>query len=133
MSDKSLLGADSIAVEQLKFTADEIKQALARENDEYCIEVSYSPSVIKIYPKDPNSLDDPITVTVERPKFVNNLNVKLWHMELHPAVTVKGTDPRTNHARFANIPFDVFLDQLFSLLDNKPYLWSAGKKSEATR
>ena len=60
----SLMGFSKDFVQD-KFTSDEIQQAIDRSSDKYGVEVSYCPSQIKVYPKDKNSLNDPILITVE--------------------------------------------------------------------
>ncbi len=130
MSNKHIPGINSIEIEQLKFTADEIKEAMGMENERFGVEVSYSPSEIKIYPKDPNSIEIPIVLTVERPKFVNNLELRLWHMEFKVDELLENEDPRKYHCRWANIPFKAFLEKIFHMLEQPLYLWPVGTSME---
>ena len=96
------------------FTDDEIKLALERENDKFGVEVSEDKSKIKVFPKDKDSLDDTLLLTVEYIKFPKD---RLWHMEL---LTDQHNDPR-NHVRWAGIPFSVMLDKMFGLYDPEVY------------
>jgi len=113
---------------QVKFTSDEIQQAIDRGNEKYGVEVSYCPSQIKVYPKDPHSLNDPILITVEH--HVVFPKDRIWHFEL---LTTMGEDPHNdphNHVRWAGIPFSALLDKVIECLDYEPVLWSAGKGLE---
>jgi hypothetical protein len=93
------------------FTDDEIKLARERENDKFGVEVSEDKSKIKVFPKDKDSLDDPLLLTVERHiKFPKD---RMWHMELLTD-TDQHNDPR-NHVRWAGIPLSVMLDKMFGL------------------
>lgn len=97
------------------FTDDEIKLARERENDKCGVEVSEDKSKIKVFPKDKDSLLDPILLTVERHiKFPKD---RMWHMEL---LSDMHNDPR-NHVRWAGIPFSVMLDKMFGLYDPEVY------------
>lgn len=103
---------------QDKFTSDEIKQAIDRSSDKYGVEVSYRPSQIKIYPKDKNSLDDPILITVEH--NIRWPNERIWHFELLTAMTFGGIEPHNdlrNHVRWAGIPFSALLDKVIAAFE----------------
>lgn len=124
----SLIGKKSENFRPLKFTAEEIAEAISRANDKYGVEVSYCPSEIKFYPKDKNSLKDSVKLTVE--EFIK-VPGKIWHMELMPDITSESEskseclEPR-NHVRWAGIPFTVMLDKVIECLDYEPVLWPAG-------
>lgn len=96
-----------------KFTSDEIQQAIDRDNEKYGVEVSYCPSQIKVYPKNKNSLADPILITVEH--NIKWLNERIWHIELLTTMAFGGVEPHNdprNHARWAGIPFAALLDKV---------------------
>lgn len=100
------------------FTDDEIKLARERENDKFGVEVSEDKSKIKVFPKDKDSLDDPLLLTVERHiKFPKD---RMWHIELLTDGTDPHNDPR-NHVRWAGIPLSVMLDKMFGLFDDDVY------------
>lgn len=128
----SLIGKMNENFRALKFTAEEIAEAISRANDKYGVEVSYCPSEIKVYPKDKNSLKDSVKLTVE--EFIK-VPGKIWHMELMPGITSESEskseylEPR-NHVRWAGIPFTVMLDKVIECLDYEPVLWPAGKDLE---
>lgn len=115
---ESVLGRIFMDFIQDKFTEDEIKQAIARESDEYGIEVSDDSSRIRMYPKDSESVIAPVVLTVEH--HVKWPKDKCWHMELlNPFGDDPHNDPK-NHARWVGIPFRVFLDKVAaSLVDSK--------------
>lgn len=124
----SLLGKMNERFRLLKFTAEEIAEAISRESDKYGVTVSYCPSEIKIYPKDKNSMKDPVKLTVE--EFIN-IPGKIWHMEVMPAVKPESELMELgNHVRWADIPFTAMLDKVIECLDYEPVLWSAGKGLE---
>ena len=104
------------------FTDDEIKLARERETDKFGVEVSEDKSKIKVFPKDKDSLDDPLLLTVERHiKFPKD---RMWHMELLTDMQSSGTEPHNdprNHVRWAGIPLSVMLDKMFSLYDPEFY------------
>lgn len=100
------------------FTDDEIKLARERENDKFGVEVSEDKSKIKVFPKDKDSLDDPLLLTVER--HIKFPKERMWHMELLTDGTDPHNDPR-NHVRWAGIPLSVMLDKMFGLFDDDVY------------
>lgn len=104
------------------FTDDEIKLARERENDKFGVEVSEDKSKIKVFPKDKDSLDDPLLLTVERHiKFPKD---RMWHIELLTDIPNNGTDPHNdprNHVRWAGIPLNVMLDKMFGLFEDDVY------------
>lgn len=96
----------------------EIELALSRANDKFGVEVSNDKSKIKVFPKDKDSLYDPLLLTVERHiKFPKD---RMWHMELLTDGTDPHNDPR-NHVRWAGIPLSVMLDKMFGLFDDDVY------------
>ena len=124
----SLLGKMNERFRLLKFTAEEIAEAISRESDKYGVTVSYCPSEIKFYPKDKNSLKDPVKLTVE--EFIN-IPGKIWHMEFMPGVKSESEFMELgNHARWADIPFTAMLNKVIECLDYEPVLWPAGKSLE---
>lgn len=126
----SLIGKMNENFRPLKFTAEEIAEAISRANDKYGVEVSYCPSEIKFYPKDKNSLKDSVKLTVE--EFIKDPG-KIWHMELMPDITSESESEcleLRNHVRWAGIPFTVMLDKVIECLDYEPVLLSAGKSLE---
>lgn len=100
----------------------EIELAMSRANDEFGVEVSNDKSKIKVFPKDKDSLFDPLLLTVERHiKFPKD---RMWHMEILTDVQINGTDPHNdprNHVRWAGIPLSVMLDKMFGLYDPEVY------------
>lgn len=100
----------------------EIELALSRANDEFGVEVSEDKSKIKVFPKDKDSLFDPLLLTVERHiKFPKD---RMWHMELLSDMQSSGTDPHNdprNHVRWAGIPLSVMLDKMFGLFEDDVY------------
>lgn len=104
------------------FTDDEIKLARERENSKVGVEVSEDKSKIKVFPKDKDSLDDPLLLTVERHiKFPKD---RMWHMELLTDMQSSGIDPHNdprNHVRWAGIPISVMLDKMFGLFEDDVY------------
>ena len=112
------------------FTEDEIKLARERENEKYGVEVSEDNSKIKVFPKDKDSLDDPLLLTVERHiKFPKD---RMWHVELLTNMHNIGPDPHhdpSNHVRWAGIPLSAMLDKMFGLFEDDGYkaIPAAGK------
>ena len=103
---------------QDKFTSDEIQQAIDRDNEKYGVEVSDCPSQIKVYPKDKNSLNDPIIITVEH--HIGFPKERIWHFELMTTVTFGGVEPHNdphNHVRWAGIPFSALLDKVIAAFE----------------
>ena len=104
------------------FTDDEIKLARERENDEFGVEVSEDKSKIKVYPKDKDSIYDPLLLTVERHiKFPKD---RMWHLELLTDIPTIGPDQHndpSNHVRWAGIPLSVMLDKMFDLYEDDGY------------
>ena len=114
----SLLGKLNEKFRQLKFTSEEIAEAISRDDEKHGVEVSYSPSEIKIYRKDKNSLNDPVKLTVEEYLKVPG---RIWHMEL--LTTVKPESELLelgNHVRWTDIPFTAMLDKAIECLDYEP-------------
>ena len=115
------------------FTADAIKLARERENDTFGVEVSEDKSKIKVFPKDKDSIYDPLLLTVERHfKFPKD---RMWHLELLTTITNIGPDPHndpSNHVRWSGIPFSAMLDKMFYLYEDDGYkvIPSAGKLKE---
>ena len=108
----SLMGFSKDFVQD-KFTSDEIQQAIDLGNEKYGVEVSYCPSQIKVYPKDNNSLNDPILITVEH--NIRWPNERIWHIELLTTMVFGGVEPHNdprNHARWAGIPVAALLDKV---------------------
>ena len=108
----SLMGFSKDFVQD-KFTSDEIQQAIDRSNEKYGVEVYDCHSQIKVYPKDKNSLNDPILITVEH--HVGFPKERIWHVELLTLATFWGVEPHNdprNHARWAGIPFAALLDKV---------------------
>ena len=107
---------------QETFLDDEIELALSRANDKFGVEVSDDKSKIKVYPKDKDSLDDPLLLTVEHHiKFPTD---KMWHVELLTNMRNIGPDPHndpSNHVRWSGIPLSVMLDKMFGLFDDDLY------------
>ena len=107
---------------QETFLDDEIELALSRANDKFGVEVSDDKSKIKVYPKDKNSLDDPLLLTVEHHiKFPKD---RMWHAELLTDIPNIGPDPHndpSNHVRWAGIPFSAMLDKMFDLYEDDGY------------
>ena len=105
------------------FTDDEIKLARERENDKFGVEVSEDKSKIKVFPKDKDSLDDPLLLTVERHiKFPKD---RMWHIELLTTIPNIGTDPHNdprNHVRWSGIPLSVMLDKIFGLFEDDEHI-----------
>lgn len=105
------------------FTDDEIKLARERENDKFGVEVSEDKSKIKVFPKDKDSLDDPILLTVERHiKFPKD---RMWHIELLTDISNIGHDPHndpTNHVRWSGIPLSVMLDKICGIYEDDGYM-----------
>lgn len=105
------------------FTDDEIKLARERENDKFGVEVSEDKSKIKVFPKDKDSLDDPLLLTVERHiKFPKD---RMWHLELLTDIPDIGPDPHndpSNHVRWSGIPLSVMLDKIFGLFEDDGYM-----------
>lgn len=105
------------------FTDDEIKLARERENDKFGVEVSEDKSKIKVFPKDKDSLDDPLLLTVERHiKFPKD---RMWHIELLTDISNIGPDPHndpTNHVRWSGIPLSVMLDKIFGIFEDDGYM-----------
>lgn len=104
------------------FTDDEIKLARERENDKFGVEVSDDKFKIKVFPKDKDSLDDPLLLTVERHiKFPKD---RMWHLELLTTIPNIGPDPHndpSNHVRWSGIPFSAMLDKMFYLYEDDGY------------
>ena len=113
----SLMGFSKDFVQD-KFTSDEIQQAIDRGSEKYGVEVSYCPSQIKVYPKDKNSLDDPILITVEH--NIRWPNERIWHFELMTTMTFGGVEPHNdprNHVRWAGIPFSALLAKVIAAFE----------------
>jgi len=119
--NKSTVNVDNNFVQET-FSDDEIELALSRANDKFDVEVSDDKSKIKVFPKDKDSLDDPLLLTVERHiKFPKD---RMWHMELLTDMQSIGTDPHDdprNHVRWAGIPLSVMLDKMFGLFEDDLY------------
>ena len=108
----SLMGFSKDFVQD-KFTSAEIQQAIDLGNEKYGVEVSYCPSQIKVYPKDKNSLTDPILITVEH--NIRWPKERIWHIELLTTMAFGEVEPHNdprNHARWAGIPFGTLLDKV---------------------
>lgn len=107
---------------QETFLDDEIELALSRANDKFGVEVSDDKSKIKVFPKDKDSLDDPLLLTVEHHiKFPTD---KMWHVELLTNMHNIGPDPHkdpSNHVRWSGIPLSVMLDKMFGLYEDDGY------------
>lgn len=105
------------------FTDDEIKLARERENDKFGVEVSEDKSKIKVFPKDKDSFDDPLLLTVERHiKFPKD---RMWHIELLTDIPNIGPDPHndpSNHVRWSGIPLSVMLDKIFGLFEDDEHI-----------
>lgn len=118
---------------QETFTDDEIKMARERENDTFGVEVSEDKYKIKVFPKDKDSIYDPLLLTVERHiKFPKD---RMWHLELLTTIPNIGPDPHndpSNHVRWAGIPLSVMLDKMFDLYEDDGYtvIPAAGKLKE---
>lgn len=108
---------------QETFLDDEIELALSRANDKFGVEVSDDKSKIKVFPKDKDSLDDPLLLTVERHiKFPKD---RMWHIELLTDMPNIGPDPHndpTNHVRWSGIPLSVMLDKIFGLFEDDGHM-----------
>ena len=107
---------------QETFLDDEIELALSRANDKFGVEVSDDKSKIKVYPKDKDSLDDPLLLTVEHHiKFPTD---KMWHIELLTNIPNIGPDPHndpSNHVRWSGITLSDMLDKMFGLYEDDGY------------
>ena len=107
---------------QETFLDDEIELALSRANDKFGVEVSDDKSKIKVYPKDKDSLDDPLLLTVEH--HVKLPTDKMWHIELltnmHNIGSETHHDP-SNHVRWSGIPLSVMLDKIFGIFEDNGY------------
>lgn len=124
----SLLGNLNEKFRQLKFTSEEIAEAISRDDEKHGVEVSYCPSEIKIYRKDKNSLNDPVKLTVEEYLKVPG---RIWHMELLSTAKPESEFMELgNHVRWADIPFTAMLDKAIECLDYDPYFLSVGKEPE---
>ena len=113
----SLMGFSKDFVQD-KFTSDELQQAIDRGNEKYGVEVSDCPSQVTVYPKDKNSLNDPILITVEH--HVGFPKERIWHFELMTTVTFGGVEPHNdqhNHVRWAGIPFSALLDKVIAAFE----------------
>ncbi len=82
------------------------------------MEVSYCPSQIKVYPKDKNSFNDPILITVEH--HVGFPKERIWHFELLTTMATGGVEPHNdphNHVRWVGIPFSALLDKVIATFE----------------